>query len=196
MDRPALDARDARVRQGLEVNCPLQGAWNPDALRRMFDYSVQVRDGRARDTNGLQEAAEETFRCVQATLAESAAPLAEATVFELASAQRWQRHALRYVFGNSLAAVKRRELELVESPLTLCMGARTPRSIQTFSYGELHMPVWGCFAVFADSLRTSGGWMWQSWCPACQQSRTQRGRSVERSHLRFVEQHATALRGR
>lgn len=190
-------ARDARVRETLASVYPILGARCTDAQSVLFDYSIEERDGRmsALTEELLLDACEAVLRAVHDELMTRApGPLDPAAAFELDSARRYARHALRQRRRGRAA----RELELSIAdgvPLAICVGSRKARVVRTYSAGTVHVPASGCYAVFPDSIRATGGRM-AVWCPACKQSRTQRGRSAERSHFRFVEELAAAHRGR
>lgn len=160
-----------------------------DVLHQMQRYSQAVYEGRLFNKNDLP--IEQVIRCVQRELRQCDSPLDHAAAYELYIAQWWAIYALREWKGGRTA--KETQIRLADGrPLAICIGGGKGRDVQT-SLGTSRVSAQGCYAVFEDVTRLTGGKMWPKLCPDCRPRNGKKnpprdaGRALQR-RARLVEE--------
>jgi hypothetical protein len=184
-------ADEKRARRRAELADSTLGRGCLSACERLFDWSNDRSDAR-----GLAAAAETLIVAVQHELTQRESPLEPSVGIELGYVRAWAVFALCDVSTASQA--KRTELRLTDgAPLTICTGfthlASAPFlgtivEVPAIVHGEarvLHVPAFGCFAIFPDTTRTSAK-PWKHWCDRCEPSRSKVTRKTVRAHRRVV----------
>jgi hypothetical protein len=200
------EAKDARRRATLSETCRILAARCPDAQVRLFDFSIELRDGKSPFTwDGLHEAAETLIACVQDELSSRRSPLDLRDACELVHSRLWAIHALALLTG-SHAHAKRFEVGVASGrPLTVCYGSGPllppVAGFQRLQAVDIHLlgkvkvqiPRRGCLAIIPESTRV-GGVMWRYWCSDCAPSRGAKARSQARAHRRMANRFAQRCR--
>jgi hypothetical protein len=150
------------------------------SCRRLFDFSIEVRDERPITRDGLAEAAEDVLLWVQRELAlwRSAEAPPAAVAWELYAAQRWVR--LAYCERHTSVEAKRYELAVADgAPLALCIGTSISVDVRRWKrvsrlLGRSGVTTWapGCRRVIPD-VRDSERHFWRVWCDDCAPNRGQ-----------------------
>jgi hypothetical protein len=192
--------KDALRRAALRDEPSILGKRCPEAQIRLFDFSIELREGLRIRRGGLQSASETTLACVQEEYRTRSSPLELVAFTELHTSRLWAIRALSLV-TSSHAHSKRFELKITDGhPLTVCGGTgpwypevagfRKTHPVSTFWGEELHVPALGCHTIIPESTR-SRGVMWKYWCENCAPNAGAQTRAQVRAHRRRVENWAS-----
>jgi hypothetical protein len=164
------------------------GAKCPDALLRLFDYSLRERDGGCTADQADEDAATAVFVSQQHELRRRGVGLRlEGDAFyELSTAVQWTRRVL--IDRRKKKGAKLLELELTDGePLAICVGAGYEKVDKqlglvrrgSIKFGGGQLPVLGYGCIFLDRADAVGGRsFWLRWCPEHKPKKHQAARSL------------------